>query len=203
MVLSSSNDENLSNHAGAPSRPRFRMQNPEVYYSDAALVTADDADIAELKRIAAQNPRRRSRLCTHPDPSSGLHEMLIVHHRDAYVRPHRHFGKPESFHLIEGFARVVIFESNGSICNVLDMAPYGSGKLCYYRMPDGVFHGILISSEWLVFHETTAGPFDPSRTAFPEWAPDGGDPAATADYLNRLKVDAATFPDRNANGASS
>src|ERR1700743_3325740 len=154
-------DLSSSNNAGMP----LRAQNTEVYYSDAALVTADDQVIGELKRIAAQNPRLRSRLCTHPDPSSGLHEMLIVHHREAYVRPHKHFGKPESFHVIEGTARVVVFEDDGNIRDVLDMAPYGQGKLCYYRMPDEVFHSILITSEWLGFYETTARPFSPPPTA--------------------------------------
>jgi cupin fold WbuC family metalloprotein len=185
MALSS------SNNAGA--RISLRAQNAEVYYSDAAIVTADDDVIAELKRIAAQNPRLRSRLCTHPDPSSGLHEMLIVHHREAYVRPHKHLAKPESFHVIEGTARVVIFEDDGNIRDVLDMAPYGQGKLCYYRMPDQVFHSILITSEWLVFHETTAGPFDPSRTAFPDWAPDGSDADVVADYVSRLAIEAHQF----------
>ncbi|MCK1359542.1 WbuC family cupin fold metalloprotein [Bradyrhizobium sp. 199] len=176
-----------SNEATSPRRPTsLRAQNPEVYYSGAAIVTADDATIAELKRIAAANPRLRSRLCTHPDPSSGLHEMLIVHHREAYVRPHKHFGKPESFHLIEGTAQVVIFEDDGRIRDVLEMAPYGRGALCYYRMPEQVFHSILITSEWLVFHETTAGPFDPSRTAFPDWAPAGGDAAEVQDYVTRM-----------------
>jgi cupin fold WbuC family metalloprotein len=193
----------FSNDLKPGSRPGFRAENPEVFYSDAAIVTADDADIAELKRIAARNPRRRSRLCTHPGPSSGLHEMLIVHHRDAYVRPHKHSGKPESLHLIEGTARVVIFENDGHIRDVLEMAPYGSGKACYYRMPDEVFHTLLIGSEWLVFHETTAGPFDPSRTAFPDWAPDGSDPAATGNYLGRLATDAAAFLNRVANGSVS
>ncbi|MGY3513806.1 WbuC family cupin fold metalloprotein [Bradyrhizobium lupini] len=175
-----------SNEATGLRRPAsLRAQNPEVYYSDDAIVTADDATIAELKRIAAGNPRLRSRLCTHPDPSSGLHEMLIVHHCEAYVRPHKHFGKPESFHLIEGTAQVVIFEDDGRIRDVLEMAPYGRGALCYYRMPEQVFHSILITSEWLVFHETTAGPFDPSRTAFPDWAPDGGDAAEAQDYVTR------------------
>ena len=176
-----------SNDTASPRRPTsLRAQNPEVYYSDDAIVTADDVTIAELKRIAAGNPRLRSRLCTHPAPSSGLHEMLIVHHREAYVRPHKHFGKPESFHLIEGTAQVVIFEDDGRIRDVLEMAPYGRGALCYYRMPEQVFHSILITSEWLVFHETTAGPFDPSGTAFPDWAPDGSDAAEAQDYLMRV-----------------
>lgn len=186
MVSSSSNEPVVTRR-----RTSLRAQNPEVYYSDDALVTADDATIAELKRIAAANPRLRSRLCTHPDPSSGLHEMLIVHHREAYVRPHKHFGKPESFHLIEGTARVVIFEDDGQIRDVLEMAPYGQGKLCYYRMPDEVFHTILITSEWLVFHETTAGPFDPSRTAFPDWAPDGSDAEVVKSYVTKMAALAA------------
>jgi cupin fold WbuC family metalloprotein len=190
MALSSSNSPN-----GAV-KPPLRAQNAEVYYSDAAIVTAGDDVIAELKRLAAQNPRLRSRLCTHPDPSSGLHEMLIVHHRDAYVRPHKHLGKPESFHVIEGTARVIIFENDGRIRDVLEMAPYGRGKLCYYRMPDEVFHSILITSEWLVFHETTSGPFDPSRTAFPDWAPDGSDTAAVKSYVAEVEALAAAHRGR-------
>jgi cupin fold WbuC family metalloprotein len=188
MVLSSLNS--------GGTRTPLRAQNAEVYYSDAAIVTADDGVIGELKRIAAQNPRLRSRLCTHPDPSSGLHEMLIVHHREAYVRPHKHLGKPESFHVIEGTARVLVFEDDGKIRDVLDMAPYGQGKLCYYRMPDQVFHSILITSEWLVFHETTAGPFDPSRTAFPDWAPDGSDANAVVDYVSGISDLASAYQNR-------
>ena len=195
MALSFSSDSR-----DARAQQPLRAQNPEVFYSDAAIVTADDATIAELKRIAAQNPRLRSRLCTHPAPSSGLHEMLIVHHREAYVRPHRHFGKPESFHLIEGTALVVIFENDGQIRDVLEMAPYGHGKLCYYRMPDKVFHSILITSEWLVFHETTAGPFDPSSTAFPDWAPDGSDPEAVKDYVAKIEGLAADYQNRRKRG---
>jgi cupin fold WbuC family metalloprotein len=178
-------------HLTGRRKPRLRAQNPEVYYCDDALVAVDDATITELKRIAAGNPRLRSRLCTHPDPASGLHEMLIVHHRNAYVRPHMHIGKPESFHVVEGTARVVVFEDDGRIRDVLDVAPYGQGALCYYRMPEKVFHSLLITSEWLVFHETTAGPFDPSRTAFPDWAPDGSDAGRVEDYVSELSAQAA------------
>jgi len=159
----------------------LRAQNPEVFYSDDAIVTVDDATIAELKRIAAQNPRLRSRLCTHPDPSSGLHEMLIVHHREAYVRPHKHFGKPESFHLIEGAALVVIFENDGQIRDVLDMAPYGSGKHCYYRMPDEVFHTILITSEPLARSIRPAPRFRTGR-------PTAATPSPSKATLRRSKV---------------
>jgi cupin fold WbuC family metalloprotein len=95
--------------------------------------------------------------------------------------------------VIEGTARVVVFEDDGKIRDVLDMAPYGHGRLCYYRMPDEVFHSILITSEWLVFHETTAGPFDPSRTAFPDWAPDGRDADAVQRYVTTIADQASNI----------
>src|SRR5438105_3076541 len=99
----------------------MRPESPEVYYSESPTVTVAARDIAELRRIANANPRLRSRLCAHPQPGATLHEMLIVHHRDVYVRPHMHVGKSESLHLIEGSVMVVLFNDAGSIRDVLDM----------------------------------------------------------------------------------
>lgn len=154
--------------------PTFRRQNAEVYYTDGpfAAATADSVDL--LKRLAADNPRKRCRLCFHADPSAPLHEMLIVHHRDAYVRPHWHVGKSESLAVVEGDALAVMFDEVGGVADVLPLAPYGRSGVHYYRMPEGMCHSLLIRSEWLVFQETTSGPFDPARTQFPTWAPDGG-----------------------------
>jgi cupin fold WbuC family metalloprotein len=171
----------------------LRAESAEVYYTDAPVVVATAADIAELKKIASRNPRLRSRLCAHPAPSADLHEMLIVHHRDVYVRPHMHIGKPESFHLIEGAVEIVMFNDDGTIRDVIDMAEYGTGKPFFYRSPERVFHTLLITSEWLVFHETTSGPFDPTKTRFPDWAPDGSDAADTRRYTEGLRQAAAQF----------
>lgn len=171
----------------------LRAESPEVYYTDAPVVVAAAADIAELKKIAKANPRLRSRLCAHPGPSANLHEMLIVHHHDVYVRPHMHIGKPESFHLLEGNVLVVMFNNDGTIRDVMDMGEYGSGKPFFYRSPECVFHTLLITSEWLAFHETTAGPFNPAQTKFPDWAPDGSDMGAARRYSDRLREAAAAF----------
>jgi cupin fold WbuC family metalloprotein len=174
----------------------MRAENPEVYYSTAPMVVATASDIAALKRIAEANPRLRSRLCAHPSPSADLHEMLIVHHRDVYVRPHMHIGKPESLHVIEGTALAVVLGDDGSIEDVLEMGAAGSGRPFYYRMPERVFHTLIITSEWLVFLETTAGPFDPARTRFPDWAPDGSVSAAARRYRDSVAEAARAFVER-------
>jgi cupin fold WbuC family metalloprotein len=172
----------------APVPPAaLRRENDEVFYSDEPVVTLEPAVLGFLKAQAARNSRLRSRLCAHPDPSARVHEMLIVHHHDVYVRPHQHLAKSESFHLMEGRALIVLFAGDGGIERVIPVGEPGSGRAAYFRMPERVVHGFVIESEWLVFHETTAGPFDPSGTACAPWAPADGDPAA-APYLADLRA---------------
>jgi cupin fold WbuC family metalloprotein len=151
---------------------RYRTLNPEVLYSEAAITTTDRSDIDLFKQLSSRNPRRRVRLCAHDSPDDRLHEMLIVHERSAYVRPHKHPGKTESTHIIEGLVDVVIFDDNGRIERVISMGDYASGRKFYYRMAIPVFHTLIIRSDILVFHETTNGPFDRGDTVFAPWAPE-------------------------------
>jgi cupin fold WbuC family metalloprotein len=163
-------------------------QGPDVFYSETALVTVTPDDLAFLKAEAARSPRLRSRLCAHPDPGAGVHEMVIVHHRDTYVRPHHHVGKSESFHLMEGRALVILFAGDGAIERVIPVGDAARGGVSYFRMPEHVVHSFVIESEWLVFHETTAGPFDRSQTVFAGWAPDYPESPATGAFLNGLRA---------------
>jgi len=162
----------------------IRKISDEIYYTATGFTVVGAAEIAFLKARAAETPRRRVRLCTHPDPAHPLHEMLIVHGRDAYVRPHRHHGKAESLHVIEGKATALLFDEAGAVTRSIAL---GAGGANYYRIEDATFHGLLIESAWFVFHETTGGPFDPSRTEWAAWAPDGKDEADAVRYMTVLR----------------
>jgi cupin fold WbuC family metalloprotein len=163
-----------------------RVESAEVLYATDGIVTVDAAAIAELKRDAGANPRRRIRLCAHAGVDDRLHEMLIVHARDAYVRPHKHIGKSESFHVIEGDVDVVIFDEGGGVTEVIQMGTVGSGRPFFYRIATPLFHTLLIRSAVLVFHEATNGPFNRADTVFAPWAPQEVDAAAVQTFLNRL-----------------
>ena len=80
--------------------PGFRFATPEVIYTDRALVVAGPEEVALLKREAATTPRRRCRLCAHPDPAAADHAMLIAMRGEGYVRPHRHLGRSETLTVI-------------------------------------------------------------------------------------------------------
>jgi cupin fold WbuC family metalloprotein len=113
--------------------------------------------------------------------------MLIIHARDAYVRPHKHIGKSESFHVVEGEADIIIFNQQGDIKEVVSMGDYSSGKNFYYRITDALYHTVMITSEILVFHESTNGPFVRSDTIFAPWSPEEDNHAMAKEFMNKLE----------------
>lgn len=173
---------------------KSRIVNPEVLYTESGVTAVARTDIARMKELAAANPRKRVRLCAHDAPANTLHEMLIVHERGAYVRPHKHPGKSESSHVIEGVVDVVVFDDGGNVTGVISMGDYASGRTFYYRMAVPLFHTLLIRSDVLVFHETTNGPFDRSETVFAPWGPEDGDRAAVALFLEAIEQKVREFP---------
>ena len=166
----------------------IKQESPEVFYASEPLIAVGPDELSFLKERARENPRLRSRLCTHSSPSDSLHEMIIVHHRDCYVRPHRHRRNSEALHVVEGSAEVIVFDDNGGIDQHFAVGVTGNPGAFYYRMPPQRYHMLAITSEWLVFHETTTGPFIRDDTEFPNWAPDGSDPELANNYVRDIRV---------------
>ena len=166
---------------------RTRVQNEEVLYADEPLIVVERADIETLKARADANRRRRARVCTHLSPHDPVHEMLIVHTHDTYVRPHKHHHKVESFHVVEGEGRIVLFDDDGQVTQVVRVGPYGSDRAFYYRLAEPRFHALLIDTPVIVFHEATSGPFRPEDTEWAAWSPADSDPEACIAYVEELR----------------
>jgi cupin fold WbuC family metalloprotein len=165
---------------------RFREHNPEVLYASDPIVQVDRADIEAMVARAEQNPRRRIRLCAHKDTRDTLHEMLIVHTSDTYVRPHKHLTKSEAFHIISGTVDVVLFDEVGKIVAVVPMGDYASGRKFYYRLADPLYHTLLVRTAQIIFHEITSGPFDRADTLFAPWSPEIDDADTAREFMKKL-----------------
>ncbi|HUI07371.1 MAG TPA: WbuC family cupin fold metalloprotein [Verrucomicrobiae bacterium] len=165
---------------------RFREHNAEVLYAEDPIVQVDREDIEFLVKRAFGNPRKRIRLCAHKNVGDPLHEMLIVHARDCYVRPHKHAAKSESFHIVRGAVDIVLFDEAARIIEVVPMGDYSTGRKFFYRLADPYYHTLLIHSDYVVFHEITNGPFDRADTIFAPWAPVETDPVAVRSFMNEL-----------------
>ncbi len=167
--------------------------NAEVVFAADSIVQITGADVTALKAEAAQNPRRRKRICAHPDSGDRLHEMFIVHERGCYVRPHKHLGKCESLHVLEGTAEAVFFHEDGSVRDVVALGEYRSGAAFFYRVGEPAYHTLLITSPVFVFHETTSGPFRREDTVFAPWAPTEDQPEAVAAFTQRVNEAVSAF----------
>ncbi len=177
----------------ASPQNRLKFVSPEVIYSDGGFLAVDGEAISILKARASAAPRRRCRLCFHADAEAAQHEMLIVMHNSSYVRPHRHIGKVETLSVIEGTCDAVLFDPSGAVTDVISMSAPGdssssAGGCFFYRMPEGIFHTLIFRSEWLVFVETTIGPFDRAKSEAADWAPPESDAEAGHVYLSNLKL---------------
>jgi cupin fold WbuC family metalloprotein len=172
------------------------QESPEVFYTPEPIVVVGAAELRFLKERAAENPRRRSRLCTHGTPADAMHEMIIVHHRECYVRPHRHRSNGESLHVVEGAADVVAFDESGAITHAFTVSEPGGPGAFYYRMPPMQYHTLLITAEWFIFHETTRGPFVRENTEFPDWSPDGSEDEPVRAYVAQVRKDVERFGTR-------
>ena len=166
---------------------QFREVAHDVYYARHSFAVARDEAAQFIKKVAPTTPRKRCRICFHPNSRALAHEMLIAIHASSYVRPHRHLGKTETLNALEGRVTALLFDDAGGVTERLPMGPYGSGRAFFYRMPENVFHTIVLESEWFVYLETTSGPFEPSLSEAAHWAPTESDPEAGHAYLATLR----------------
>lgn len=171
---------------------RFHKVSAEVYHAVDDLVTFSQDDVRELKAQAVMTPRHRARLCAHGDPEAALQEMLIVHPRDAYIRPHMHLGKVESLMVVEGQVLVIFFDRSGNPAASFDLATPLSSYPFFLRIPEETFHTLLIKSEWLTFLEVTLGPFNRAGTVMAPWSPEENDTLAVHRYREQLLEQASS-----------
>ena len=93
----------------------IKKESEEVFYTKKDLFSVSQEDIDFLIDLAKETERKRVRLCCHSKQEDVVHEMIIVHPKNAYVRPHKHLGKVESMSILEGEADVILFHNNGKI----------------------------------------------------------------------------------------
>jgi cupin fold WbuC family metalloprotein len=172
---------------------KLRKVSEEVFVSQAAVLATGAGDLDFLKEQARRSPKKRARVCAHTDAQSTLHEMVIVLDRDAYVRPHLQDAKPKSYHVIEGELDLFVFNEDGTVRDIVHLGDRASGKPFYYRYVADVFHTPVTVSRYVMFVETTTGPFVRQTNTPPTWAPEENDPQAVAAYLNRLRSIAITW----------
>jgi cupin fold WbuC family metalloprotein len=169
------------------------QKSPEVFLAEGPISAVGKHELDTLKAAVKASAKRRARINTHPDGEDALHEMIIAIDPNSYIRPHKHPGKSEAFHIIEGEVDIVVFKDDGEIDRIVPLGAPGSGRPFYYRMSRPFFHTLIIRSDVLVVHEITNGPFRPQGTIFADFAPDDSDTQEAEAYQADLARRVATL----------
>jgi cupin fold WbuC family metalloprotein len=157
-----------------------------TFFPGQDIIAIHPRQLADLKTAAAAAPLRRARLCLHQSHHDAVQEMVIAFCRDTYNRPHRHRDKSESFHVIEGQVAVVFFDDEGNVTHRIHLGPPTEGGPFLYRLCSNRWHAVIPLTDFVILHETTAGPFDPNHTEFAPWSPDGRKREEVLAFLSRL-----------------
>jgi len=165
----------------------LEKQNSEVEFNRKDLLTINSDWIDRIKVLAKKNDSNKYRTCIHFSDKDHVHEMLVAHTSKTYVRPHKHRIHGESLQIVEGEATSIVFNDDGTIKYAFEVGEPSSNKTFYYSMKKAVFHMLYIHSEYLIFKETTKGPFIRNDTVFPDWAPDGHNTDEVKKYFFMLK----------------
>jgi cupin fold WbuC family metalloprotein len=171
--------------------------NDEVFIALDSIVKIGKRELAFLEKQAATNQRKRARICAHKTNDDVLHEMLIAISTKSYIHPHKHVGKSESFYIVDGVVDVVAFDDLGEIVEIIELGDVRSGRNFYYRLPESIFHTLLIRTDFLVVHEVTNGPFLRERTVLADFAPPENQVHQAEAYIRRVTERAAAFTAEN------
>lgn len=164
-----------------------KRESNEVEYNTKKIFLVDNKWINRIKKLALKNKSKKFRTCVHYSKKDLIHEMIVVHTKNTYVRPHKHNYKSESMFVIEGKATVITFNKYGEILNFWKIGDQKSGLTFFYKMEKNIFHTFIFHTKYFVFKETTKGPFKKWQTTFPIWAPSGKNKLDVFQYLNNLK----------------
>lgn len=170
----------------------LRQRSAEVYVATGPIATIGPREIRFLETALAQSARGRVRVNLHAGDDDGLHEMFIAIRPGSYIRPHRHPGKSEAFHLVRGAVDIVAFDEQGEISDVVQLSAAPPGPF-YYRLSAPLYHTVMVTSDILIFHEITNGPFRSGQSDFASFAPEERDVEAATAYVAALKRRVGAF----------
>lgn len=118
-----------------------------------------------LKNEADQSPRKRALKKLHSSHNEELHTMINVLKKGTYIQPHNHYidlsdgnkvRKGESFMVLEGKGKIILFDDNGEIQKVILM--HSEDKTMVW-VSAKQFHTIVALTDYFIIFENKTGPW--------------------------------------------
>ena len=119
----------------------------------------DNVLMETLMAEAAKSPRRRAHYNLHASLEEPIHRLLVATMPDTVFPVHRHGGgKWELLTVLRGEIEVTVYEPDGKVVCVAELAPGGDPAAVSF--PAGYFHKTVVKTP-AVFLEVKPGPYVP------------------------------------------
>ncbi|MBT3295615.1 MAG: cupin fold metalloprotein, WbuC family [Verrucomicrobia bacterium] len=186
--------ERQSNESDETLRPRVAADQPSgpgAFFNRDRVCAVDATLIERLKTEALRSPLGRFRLCMHHSTSDPMQDMIIVHRRGNYSRPHYHPNAAMSYTMIEGRMDILLFDDAGSVTERVRMGCHGDPEsdAVGIRLAAGTVYTPVCLTEAAVFHETLSAPNpDGEATHYAAWSPADDEPDRIAAFHRGLGI---------------
>ena len=138
-------------------------KNDRVYYSNSTPSIINKNNIILLKEIAKYKGLSVCRICMHTSDSEIIHEMLMIHTKPHYTKPLKQNKKSLSYHVIEGFAELKLYDDSGVVQKNILIGDRESDQ-SFIRLDSKIFRSLESKSDYFIFLEVASGPFKDSDT---------------------------------------
>jgi cupin fold WbuC family metalloprotein len=125
----------------------------------------------DLLTKATISPRKRAHANIHNSFEDKVQRLAISLIRGTYIPPHKHTlsHQWEFFHVIDGEVKLLIFDANGIISDVILLGSMHSNFAV--QLPPNTIHTLACISPQAFVFEWKEGPFDPAfAKVMPEWS---------------------------------
>lgn len=153
----------------------------EIYVVKDIIAKPDIKIVNELKSIANESIQKKSRLLLHQNKEDSLHQMIIVHSKAQYIRPHKNIVSAKSWQVVEGKLAFLCFSEEGELINHTFMSSLSKGDAFIVRLSESFYHTLIPLTDKTVIVETILGPFN--GTTYASWAPAETETIKADNYL--------------------
>ena len=131
-------------------------RTPTFYFKEKLDFSSVGGEHIEFIKNVALKCGDSARICLHRDSDSDLHNMLIVHPKDKYIRPHKNPNKSKAYQIIEGAMRMIGINDSKKKLFDRELSERGDRMV---RIEKNVYLLLLPLTQLVVFQEIALGPF--------------------------------------------
>lgn len=133
-----------------------KLQKIDLNVSRSLEGTINKKQFKNLKKKFLKSVHNKFRILLHKNNQSKIHEMLIFLKRDYEMPIHYNYNYDKSYYLIEGKFKLLFYDKKKKIIKKIKM---DSKKKFFYRFDKKRYHKFMIETKYIIFLETSAGPF--------------------------------------------